>query len=269
MSYAVNQECRKCKEIGHNGLTKFPCGSTLCAECSKRWKCECIVCTDFKRDTLVLRAGYCRLCLGPTLSIDDKLCPSCVEKETPPAQPLESTSAWDLLWLLGSKLMCGVSSLPSSTPENVRAAPPAKKLKKKCSHRDEGIRAILAKEHTCPVPDEKEIIERVRDSTLGVGSQTIPQMRISSTQQTYEEYKDYGEFSGITSASMTSSLRGDNIHAQLLESRQNPRRDPFDPSGMKVGTSHLTAHPKKGPRYSLNLSDHSFHWFFKKVILEK
>lgn len=115
MSYAVTQECFKCKSLTYNDMKSLPCGLLLCQGCSEKWQCECGLCGDRKRNTLVPRKGLCKLCMEPTSS-SEGLCVKCLDKK--------EVSVWDLLWSLGSKLTCGTFSvlMQEEKPKQVKRA---------------------------------------------------------------------------------------------------------------------------------------------------
>jgi hypothetical protein len=88
-------------------MKSLPCGLLLCQGCSELWQCECGLCGDRKRDTLVPREGVCGACLKSTLLKTDKLCQKCTAEET---KQIDSVSIWDLFWNVGSRLTCGAFS---------------------------------------------------------------------------------------------------------------------------------------------------------------
>ena len=108
--YATNQECAKCSLVTYVGLTHLVCGKYICAECDKRWKCDCAMCRDKGRDAFVLRGGYCRVCFKPTATIATMICDTCLNKE-PAGKTLESASFLELIWTMGSRMLCGASEL--------------------------------------------------------------------------------------------------------------------------------------------------------------
>jgi hypothetical protein len=91
---------------------------------------------------------------------------------------------------------------------------------------------------------EKEILELVKNSAAGVGRQSILQPTVSSTGETYEEYKDYSKSSGMIAVSSLPTL----------EDRQSQGRDPFDPSGMKVTRPQAEESKKTNPPQVVGIS---------------
>ena len=61
-------------------MKSLPCGLLLCQGCSEKWQCECGLCGNRKRNTLVPRKGLCKLCMEPTSSTEG-LCVRCLEKK--------------------------------------------------------------------------------------------------------------------------------------------------------------------------------------------
>jgi hypothetical protein len=104
MSYATNTMCKKCNQLTLTG-EKLACGRILCQQCKARWNCSCETCND-KGNTFVIREGFCKTCLEPTLSAKIDICAKC-KTNTEMKNNEQSESMWDWLWSVGSKFTCG------------------------------------------------------------------------------------------------------------------------------------------------------------------